>query len=120
MSASQSLTRRQLHLASGSVQYLGYANDALSRPTNSDYTGANNADVDIVNTTRRYPINNNCIYGQSKKLHAENVNSLIKASVIHKFCPINELLPNNVFDVFSIQETQIDESFPITQFHVNM
>ena len=39
-------------------------------------------------------------------------------SIRHKFEPVREVLNENVFDVFAVNETKIDQSFPPEQFSV--
>lgn len=40
-------------------------------------------------------------------------------SVRHKFGPIQDVLNNNMVDVMLIQETKLDDSFPLAQFNVD-
>ena len=41
-------------------------------------------------------------------------------SVRNKFEPFREVLLENIFDILSIQETKLDDSFPDAQFKVSM
>ena len=38
----------------------------------------------------------------------------------NKFEPFREVLLQNIFDILSIQETKLDDSFPDAQFNVSM
>ena len=39
-------------------------------------------------------------------------------SVRHKFLPLCDVLKNNFLDVLFIQETKLDDSFPMAQFYI--
>ena len=41
-------------------------------------------------------------------------------SVRNKFEPFREVLLENIFDILSIQDTNLDDSFPDAQFNVSM
>ena len=48
------------------------------------------------------------------KIGLLNINSLQ-----HKFYPIMQMLINQYFDIFMLQETKLDDSFPNAQFNIH-
>ena len=72
-----------------------------------------------------YSLNDNCIFNSIKHFYLENKKHCKIAhininSIRHKFEPFREILQHNIFDVLTIQETKIDDSFPDNQFNIPM
>ena len=70
-------------------------------------------------------LNDNCIFKEVKQFYLNNKNNFKMAhinvnSVRNKFEPFREVLLENIFDILSIQETKLDDSFPDAQFNVSM
>ena len=70
-------------------------------------------------------LNDNCILKEVKQFYLNNKNNFKMAhinvnSVRNKFEPFREVLLENIFDILSIQETKLDDSFPDAQFNVSM
>ena len=87
--------------------------------------------VDECNTTNSHVrddekrLNDNCIFKEVKQFYLNNKNKFKIAhinvnSVRNKFEPFREVLLENIFDILSIQETKLDDSFPDAQFNVSM
>ena len=69
-------------------------------------------------------LNDNCIFNATKDFYLKNrkqfkIGLLNIKSVRYKFEVISEILHENIIDLFAIQETKIDDSFPQGQFSVS-
>ena len=67
---------------------------------------------------------NNCVFNAIKSFYVNNFKQFKIAhininSIRHKFHVFKEVLESNIFDVLTIQESKLDESFPENQFHVS-
>ena len=70
-------------------------------------------------------MNDNCVFKSVKQFYLTNKKQFKIAhinvnSIRYKIEPFKEVLNESIFDVLTIQETKIDESFPDNQFHVPM
>ena len=71
-----------------------------------------------------FSLNDNCIFNAIKDFYLKNrkqfkIGLLNINSVRYKFEVIREILHENIIDLFAIQETKIDDSFPQGQFSVS-
>ncbi len=69
-------------------------------------------------------LNNNVIFSEIKHYYIQHRHNFIFAhinvnSIRHKFEPLKECLSHDVFDILSIQETKLDDSFPVNYFKVD-
>ena len=66
----------------------------------------------------------NCIFKEIRPFYTKHANNFKIAhininSIRNKFEPFREVLIENIFDVLSIQESKLDESFPAKQFDID-
>ena len=105
--------------------YFGVVTESIACKSSADY---NVVECNTINSPVRDDVkrlNDNCNFKEVKQFYLNNKNNFKIAqinvnSVRHKFEPFREVLLENIFDVLSIQETKLDNSFPDAQFNVSM